>query len=152
MRIELSVRVGRDGEPGAEPAEELAELADWLAQDDELRGVVTPAPLVPVAGELGASTDVLVAAVGSGGAVSVLAASLKGFLAQPRRSDVTIVVTGADGRRVAIDAKRVRDLDVEALVRQVCVAGESGVDGESSVAGESGVDGERDEGERSEAE
>jgi hypothetical protein len=111
VRIDLSVQ-------GGEPTEELAELADWLAQDDELRGLVKPAPVVPVAGELGASADVLVAAVGSGGAVSVLAASLKAFLAQPRRSDVTIVLTAADGRRVEIDAKRVRD--VEALVRQVC--------------------------------
>lgn len=78
--------------------------------------------MVPVAGELGAAVEVLVAAVGSGGAVSVLAASLKAFLAQPRRSDVTIVLTAADGRRVEIDAKRVRD--VEALVREVCGDGE----------------------------
>jgi membrane-associated two-gene conflict system component 1 (EACC1) len=111
VRIDLSVQ-------GGEPTEELAELADWLAQDDELRGLVKPAPAVPVAGELGVSSDVLVAAVGGGGAVSVLAASLQAFLTQPRRSDVTIVLTAPDGRRVEIDAKRVRD--VEALVRQVC--------------------------------
>lgn len=117
MRIELSVSV-----QSGEPTEGLAELADWLAQDDELRGLVKPAPVVPVAGELGAAVEVLVAAVGSGGAVSVLAASLKAFLAQPRRSDVTIVLTAADGRRVEIDAKRVRD--VEALVREVCGDGE----------------------------
>jgi membrane-associated two-gene conflict system component 1 (EACC1) len=111
VRIELSVE-------GGEPVEGLAELADWLAQEDELRGLIKPAPVVPVAGELGTAVEVLVAAVGSGGAVSVLAASLKAFLAQPRRSDVTIVLTSADGRRVEIDAKRVRD--VEALVREVC--------------------------------
>ena len=114
MRIELSAQSGRGGEPSGD----LAELADWLAQDEELRGLVVPGPAVPAAGELGASADVLVAAVGSGGAVSVLAASLRAFLAQPRRSDVTIVLTGPDGRRVEIDAKRVPD--VEALVRQVC--------------------------------
>jgi hypothetical protein len=113
MGINLSVQ-------GGEPTEQLAELADWLAQDDELRGVVKPAPADPAAGELGASSDVLVAAVGGGGVVSVLATSLKAFLAQPRRSDVTIVVTAPDGRRVEIDAKRVRLQDVEALVRQVC--------------------------------
>ncbi|MEZ0115498.1 hypothetical protein ABH920_009537 [Catenulispora sp. EB89] len=111
MRIDLSVQ-------GGEPGGELAELADWLAQEDELRGLVKPAPAVPAARELGVSSDVLVAAVGSGGAVSVLAASLKAFLSQPRRSDVTIVLTAPDGRRVEVDAKRVRD--VEALVRQVC--------------------------------
>lgn len=101
---------------GGEPTEELGALADWLAQESELRGLVTPAPAVPGAGELGALSDVLLVTVGSGGAISVLAASLKAFLAQPRRSDVKIVITGADGRKVEIDAKRVDD--VEGLVRR----------------------------------
>ena len=111
MEIRLSVE-------GEEPVEGLEELADWFAQDDELRGIVTSAPPVPGDGELGATSDVLLAAVGSGGAISVLAASLKGFLSLPRRSDIRIVVTGPDGRRVEIDAKRVGD--VEALVRHAC--------------------------------
>jgi hypothetical protein len=43
---------------------------------------------------------------------------LKVFLAQPRRSDVRIVVTWPDGRRVELDAKRVSDVDVDQLLRQ----------------------------------
>jgi hypothetical protein len=44
-----------------------------------------------------------------------LESELRG-LAQPRRSDVRIVVTSPDGRRVELDAKRVGD--VEQLLRQ----------------------------------
>ena len=101
---------------GDDPVEGLAELADWLGQESDLRGLVSPVSAVPGPGELGALTDALVAAVGSGGAISILAASLKVFLAQPRRSDVRIVLRTADGRRVEVDAKRVGD--VEALVRE----------------------------------
>lgn len=101
---------------GDDPVEGLAELADWLGQESDLRGLVSPVPAVPGPGELGALTDTLVAAVGSGGAISILAASLKVFLAQPHRSDVRIVLRTADGRRVEVDAKRVGD--VEALVRE----------------------------------
>lgn len=101
---------------GDDPAEGFEQLSDWLRHEDELRGEVTPEVVVPGPGELGALTDVLVAALSSGGAVSVLAASLKAFLSQPRRSDVRIVLRTADGKRVEVDAKRVND--VEALVRQ----------------------------------
>jgi hypothetical protein len=101
---------------GADPVDGLAELSDWLAQEPELRGLIAPKTTGPEPGELGALADVLVAAVGSGGAVSVLAASLKAFLAQPRRADVRIVLSTPDGLRVEVDAKRVGD--VEALVRE----------------------------------
>jgi hypothetical protein len=65
---------------------------------------------------LGTLTDVLIVAAGSGGALSVLAASLKAFLLLPRRSDIRIVLSTEDGRRLEIDAKRVDD--VETLVRR----------------------------------
>ncbi|MFF7634618.1 hypothetical protein ACFZB9_15885 [Kitasatospora sp. NPDC008050] len=114
MRVRLAV------EDGA--AAELSELSDWLGQESALRGLVAPAPAVPAPGELGALTDALVVAVGGGGAVSVLAASLKAFLTQPRRSDVRLVVSTPDGRRVEVDARRVDD--VEALLRQALGEGE----------------------------
>jgi hypothetical protein len=107
---------------GDEPVEGLAELSDWLRQESELRGLVSSGNAVPRPGELGALSDLLMVAVGSGGILSVLAASLKVFLVQPRRSDVRIVVTSPDGRRVELDAKRVGD--VEQLLRQVL--GETG--------------------------
>lgn len=109
MRVQLSVE-------GDEPVEGLAELSDWLHQESELRGRVSPGDALPGPGELGALSDILMVAVGSGGTLSALAASLKVFLAQPRRSDVRIVVTAPDGRRVELDAKRVAD--VEQLLRQ----------------------------------
>lgn len=97
-------------------AEGLAELSDWLGQEPEFRGRVS-GDTTPRPGELGAVTDAVVVAVGSGGVLSVLAASLKAFLALPRRSDVRIKVTGRpDGRTVEIDAKRVSD--VEAMLRE----------------------------------
>lgn len=102
---------------GIDPVEGLEQLASWLGQEPELRGRVKPVTTAPEAGELGAMTDAVIAAVGAGGAVSVLAASLRTYLAQPRRSDVRITVQGPDGRRVELDAKRVDD--VEALVRQI---------------------------------
>ena len=110
MDVLLSVE-GEDSGTG------LEELASWLSNEPELRGLVTPAEAVPADGHLGVLSDALVAAVGSGGAISVLAASLKAFFALPRRSDVKVTVSGPDGRRVEIDAKRVGD--VEALVREV---------------------------------
>jgi hypothetical protein len=105
---------------GDEPVEGLAELSDWLGHEPELRGLLSQKSGVTGPEEMGTLSDALVAAVGGGGAISVLAASLKAFLTLPRRSDVTIVLTGTDGRRVEIDAKRVGD--VEALVRQALEA------------------------------
>lgn len=109
MRVWLSVE-------GNDPVEGLAELSEWLGQESELRGLVKQVATVPAPGELGALTDALVAAVSSGGAISVLAASLKAFLAQPRRSDVRIVLRTADGRQVEVEAKRIDD--AEAIVRE----------------------------------
>jgi hypothetical protein len=61
---------------------------------------------------------VLVVAVGSGGALSVLAASLKAWLAQPRRSDVRIRVQRDGGETVEIDASRIDGKRVDSLLRQ----------------------------------
>jgi len=102
---------------GGDPVEELQDLSEWLRLEPQLHGLVTPEAAAPEAGQLGALAEVLVAAVGSGGAVSVLAASLRAFLIQPRRADVRIVVTAPGGRRVEIDAKGVDD--IEALLRRV---------------------------------
>jgi Effector Associated Constant Component 1 len=102
---------------GLDPVEGLEDLADWLRHEPELRGRVRPAPSSPVEGELGALATVLIAAVGSGGAASVLAGSLKAYLAQPRRAKVRIKVERPDGRHVEIDAEHIKD--VEGLVSLV---------------------------------
>ena len=99
---------------GDDPDEGLPELQEWLRQEPGLRGKVTPVARDPKPGELGTITDLLSVAVSGGGALTVLAASLKAFFAQPRRSDVRITIKTADGRSVEIDAKRVKD--VESLI------------------------------------
>jgi hypothetical protein len=102
---------------GVDQVEELHDLASWLGGESELRGRVKRIGPAPAPGELGATADILVAAVSGGGAVSVLVGSLLAYLSQPRHSDVRITVEGPEGRRVELDAKRVHD--VEGLVRQV---------------------------------
>lgn len=65
---------------GSEPVQDLTELAEWLNEELELRGLISQAFASPDAAEMGTLPDVLVAAVGAGGAVSVLVSSLKTFL------------------------------------------------------------------------
>jgi hypothetical protein len=101
---------------GDEPVTGLEELSDWLRREPWLRGLVSVTSADPRPGELGAVAEALVVAVGSGGVISVLASSLKVFLALPRRSDVRIVISSPDGLRVEIDAKRIADAD--ALIRE----------------------------------
>ncbi|UXY28596.1 effector-associated constant component EACC1 [Streptomyces sp. HUAS TT20] len=107
MDVLLSVEADRADEV-------LAELQEWLCQEADFRGLVMPMPQEPKPGELGSITEVLSVAVGGGGVLSILAASLKTYFTQPRRSDVRIKIRSSDGRSVEIDAKRVKD--VEALV------------------------------------
>ncbi|MFI5530517.1 hypothetical protein ACIA8O_18445 [Kitasatospora sp. NPDC051853] len=124
MEAWISVRGGDD------PVHELRELDAWLNDEPELRGKVRPRAARPGHGELGAPYDVLIAAIGSGGVVTVLAGSLHGYLTRPRGADVRISVSAPDGRSVEVEAQRVED--VEALLRQVIAA--------SSEEGEGGAE------------
>jgi hypothetical protein len=103
---------------GGDRAADVESLSDWLRGEPELAGRLRVAGPMPGEGELGALADVLVVAVGSGGALSVLATSLKAWLAQPRRSDVRIRVQHDGGETVEIDASRVDGERVDALIRQ----------------------------------
>jgi Effector Associated Constant Component 1 len=107
---------------GAQPGD-LESLDEWLTGEPELAGRVRLSAPVPREGELGALAEVLVAAVGSGGAVSVLATSLRAWLSQPRRSDVRIRVQGESGRVVEIAADRVDAQQAEVLLRQALDSG-----------------------------
>jgi Effector Associated Constant Component 1 len=108
---------------GGNPAADLESLDSWLQGEPELAGRVKLSAPVPREGELGALAEVLVAAVGSGGALSVLAASLYAWLSQPRRSDVRIRVEGDDGRVVEIDANRVNAQQAQDMLRQALDSG-----------------------------
>lgn len=97
--------------------QELQQLRDWLLQEPELRGRVKMQDRQPGQERMGALGDALVVAAGSGGALSVLFASLKVWFAQPKRSDVQIELQKADGQRIVLTAERVSR--PEDLVREV---------------------------------
>jgi hypothetical protein len=100
MEVRISVR----------PNDQVESLQDWLALEPELRPHVRAVGRAPIEGHLGSVTDLLTVAVGAGGALSVLASSLRVWLNQPRRSDVHIIIHGSDGSVVEVDAKRVDDV------------------------------------------
>jgi hypothetical protein len=58
---------------------------------------------------MGAVVDVIVGVVSSG-AATTLAKSLQVWLTQ-RRADVTLKLSGPDGRKIDLDAKRIPDAD-----------------------------------------
>ncbi|MGH3930392.1 MAG: effector-associated constant component EACC1 [Pseudonocardiaceae bacterium] len=95
---------------------ELVSLRRWLTSEDELRGRVTLDQPLLTPGQMGALADVLLVALGGGGAGTVLAHSLRVWLSQ-RRGDVTIEVSTPDGRSVKLAAKGVAD--VTQLIREV---------------------------------
>lgn len=95
----------------------LEDLGNWLINEFELRGSIRRAAARPLPGEMGAVSDVLSVTLAGGGAVSVLAASLRVWFAQPRRSDVRLKIIAPGGEVIEVDAKRVND--VEALLKAV---------------------------------
>jgi len=104
--VNVSLQVAGDNASDA-----AAELQAWLGYEPLLRGRITLAMRQPEVGELGSAMDLISVAVGAGGALTALAASLKTFFAQPRRSDVRITIRTEDGRSIEIDARRVNDVD-----------------------------------------
>lgn len=95
-------------------------LWDWLRNEPELRGRLQLSTAPTPDGAMGAPTDLViqVSAVlaGAGAVWAALARSLSVWLVQ-RRSDLTITVTGPEGRKVSVSAKRVAD--PEQLLRSV---------------------------------
>jgi hypothetical protein len=101
---------------GSENSEDLPDLYRWLKQEDELRANVRLERRRPGPGEMGAIPELIAVAIGSGGAISILAGSLSTWMAH-RKSDITLTVTGRDGRTVELNAQRVAEVD--RLLRQV---------------------------------
>ncbi|MFI7526484.1 hypothetical protein [Nocardia salmonicida] len=83
---------------------EVTSLREWLGRESLLRGHihVELEPIRP--GEMGGLENILVVAVGSSGAATVLARSVTVWL-QQRRSELRVEITGRDGSHVGIDAK-----------------------------------------------
>ncbi|MGH3707830.1 MAG: effector-associated constant component EACC1 [Pseudonocardiaceae bacterium] len=101
----------------AQDGDVLRSLLEWLRHEDTLRGRVHTAPTPVPPGEMGGVLDVLVVALGSGGAGAALATSVSTWLSQPRRTDVKLTMTAEDGRHLELNAHRVQD--PAALLREV---------------------------------
>ena len=99
---------------------EQAALEDWLKSESALRGYVGVERGTPTVDTMGLPTELVVqvaaTAVGAGAVWTALAKSLTVWLTQ-RRSDVSLTITGAGGRTVTVDAKRIPD--AESFVRLV---------------------------------
>lgn len=94
-------------------------LNQWLHREDGLRGRIQAKRTSPSEGEMGTLLDTLTVAVGSSGALAILARSLHTWLKQPRRAIVRLRVKGPDGVVVDFTAEHVKDLEqIEALLRQ----------------------------------
>jgi cysteine synthase len=92
----------------ARPVTDLEDLSEWLCQEPELHGLIKDETSSAGSGELGAAVEVLVAAVGSGGTLTVLITSLQSWLSSIRGTDLTVKLTGPNGS-VSLNAKRVKD-------------------------------------------
>ena len=83
-------------------------LLDWLRSEADLRGRVRLGSGAIAPGTMGATPELVVGLSAAAGVATALARSLSVWLLQ-RRSDVTVIVTGPDGRHVAVSARRVAD-------------------------------------------
>lgn len=109
--VEMAIRTDDDDEA-------LESLYDWLRADNELGASVSRRRAVPRGGEMGALTEALIVAAGSGGAVTALAPLLKSWILRPRNAHVVLrVETSPNGKRsVTLDADRVRKEDIDDII------------------------------------
>ena len=100
----MDVAITVSGGPDAHG--EIRSLFRWLQSEEDLPNpTFTPAALGPE--DMGAVSDVLVVALGSGGAGAVLANSLSVWVRQ-RSSDLKLTVSGKNGT-VHLDGERIKD-------------------------------------------
>jgi hypothetical protein len=88
--------------------EDLGDLAEWLGGETELRGRCRIVQSAINDTELGSIPDLLMVALGSGGAGTVLASSLITWL-QTRKTRAKITVETGD-RSISLDIETTRDV------------------------------------------
>lgn len=109
MHVEIMV-------DGAARETELRSLHDWLLQEPGLRSSkVSQAVPTPSPGEMGALNDVLIVALGSGGAGTVLAGALSAWL-QTRVTAFSLRIRTPAGE-IEMETKNLEE--IEALVEQI---------------------------------
>jgi hypothetical protein len=113
MEILISMREGS--------SRELESLYDWLRADAEIGATVGEHKCPPRAGEMGSLADALIVAVGSGGAITVLASLLRAWVLQPRHARVRLrLESHPEGKRtMELDADRIRTKEVDVLFAQL---------------------------------
>jgi hypothetical protein len=114
MDAEIRIVDGADGD--------LAVLGQWLQGEEELRGRIRAVRGEPGETELGTAVELLTVALGTGGAGTVLASSLKTWLLT-RRTTAKIVVKSA-GRSVTLDIHNADD--VAPLLEQILKVSQDG--------------------------
>jgi hypothetical protein len=119
MGILISMREGS--------SKELESLYDWLRADVEIAATVGQRKQPPREGEMGSMVDALIVAVGSGGAITVLASLLKAWVLQPRHAGVRLHLENhPNGKRIMeVDADRMRTEDINALFAELRKLNES---------------------------
>ncbi len=96
--------------------DELQHLYRWLRREEDLpASSINIAPRPPGPEDMGALSDVLVVALGAGGAGAVLANSLSVWILN-RKSDLKLRFSGRGGT-YELEATRIKDVDavIEAL-------------------------------------
>ena len=114
MDAQIRIVGGADGD--------LAALGEWLQGEDELRGRIRTVHGVIGETELGSVAELLAVALGTGGAGTVLASSLKTWLLTRR---TTAKITVKSGRRsVTLDIQTAGE--VTPLLEQILKTGDDG--------------------------
>jgi len=95
--------------------EDSAALYEWLQSEPEFRGRVRAIPATIKENDLGPVIELLTVALGSGGAGTILASSLKTWL-RTRQTTAKITVESA-GRSITLDVQTVGE--VSQLLEQI---------------------------------
>ncbi|WP_432986315.1 effector-associated constant component EACC1 [Dactylosporangium sp. CA-233914] len=113
MNVELVVS-------GVDDVGDVGELHEWLRKERALAGLVRRVPQPIEDGHLGGVADILVVALGAGGAGAVLAQSLLTWL-RSRRADVSVTVSTEVGV-VKVAATNLASADVLPVLERVLQA------------------------------
>ncbi|TCK25225.1 effector-associated constant component EACC1 [Pseudonocardia endophytica] len=113
--MQLNLRVV-DGE---NPIDELHHLERWLSNEQDLRGRLTyPVADITPKGEMGGLSDVLVASLASGGAVTVLVQSIQSWIAA-QRPKVSVEIKTRKGDSIRVDAEGFSPDDLTRLLKEI---------------------------------